>query len=503
MKPDEKYVIGIDYGTDSVRAVVIDAANGAQAGIGVGTYRRWADGKYCDPRENRFRQHPLDYIEGLETAVRSALAEAGEDSAGKIAGLTIDTTGSTPCFVDGSGRPLALDEKFSEDPDAMFILWKDHTAIGEAARINNLARNWGGADFTAYEGGVYSSEWFWSKTLHIAETNERVSTAASSVMEHADWMPALLTGASDCRAIRRNRCAAGHKAMWHASWGGYPSSDFLIALNPRLLSLAESLGTETWTTDTVIGTLAPEWAAKLGLSPSVVVSAGLFDASAGAVGGGIVPGTMLKIMGTSTCDMLIGPRPLEKEKVVRGICGQVDGSIIPGFIGYEAGQSAFGDIFAWFRKLISWPSEAIPGLEASRDITTTILSSLEEAAQRLPPGSLGITALDWLNGRRTPDANQSLKGALMGLSLGSDAPMVYRAPRGGGCVRLAQDHRTSPRRRAPGRANHGGRRSRPKERARNADLRRRIRTRNRNIRLGSVLRFGIGDIRFCGRGNLS
>jgi L-ribulokinase len=424
MDPGKTYVLGVDFGTDSVRAIVVDARDGALVGGGVSPYARWAEGKYCDPRENRFRQHPLDYIEGMERAVRSALLEAGNQAAARVVGLAVDTTGSTPCFVDGTGTPLALNEAFAEDPDAMFILWKDHSSVREAERINRLAKEWREADYTAYEGGVYSSEWFWSKALHVVQANAGVAGAAESIVEHADWMPALLTGCRDYRRIKRCRCAAGHKVMWHGSWGGYPPAAFFEALDRRLGPLAASLGAETWTSDAVVGPIAPEWAVRLGLPTSTVVSVGVYDAPAGAVGGGIIPGTMVKIIGTSTCDMLIGPRPDGKERLVRGICGQVDGSIIPGYIGYEAGQSAFGDIFAWFQRLLGWRPRAEGG-ESGGD--SGGLAALEAAAAELEPGASGIVAVDWLNGRRTPDANQALMGGLMGLSLGADAPMIYRA----------------------------------------------------------------------------
>ncbi|HTX72655.1 MAG TPA: ribulokinase, partial [Rectinemataceae bacterium] len=425
------FVLGIDFGTDSVRALVADAADGAVGGQGVAPYRRWAEGSYCAPRENRFRQHPLDYIESMEAAVRQALAEAGGASGGaaggKVRGIAIDTTGSTPCFADAAGRPLSLSLEFAEDPDAMFILWKDHSSVAEAERINELARSWGGVDYTKFEGGIYSSEWFWAKVLHVVRSNPRVAAAAATVVEHCDWMPALLCGSRDYRSIKRSRCAAGHKAMWHASWGGYPPAAFLDKLNPRLSVLAASLGTETYTAETVFGKLSPEWAKRLGLSTEVVVSVGAFDAHIGAVGGDVAPGTLLKIMGTSTCDIMIGPKPSGAEKLVAGICGQVDGSVVKDMIGYEAGQSAFGDVFAWFRKILAWPARALPGLGDPQAIEDKLLPALEAEAAKIDPSESGLVALDWHNGRRTPDADQALTGALAGISLGTDAPAVYRA----------------------------------------------------------------------------
>jgi L-ribulokinase len=439
VQKDQSYVLGVDFGTDSVRALVVDAADGSSAGTAVSAYARWAKGQFCDPRSNRFRQHPLDYVEGIEDAVKRALAEAlssrGPGVAAKVRGITIDTTGSTPCLADETGTPLALRPEFAAEPDAMFVLWKDHTAVAQAERINALARGWGGEDYTKYEGGIYSSEWFWAKVLKLVENKTAAIAAARTVVEHCDWMPALLTGAKDLKAYKRSRCAAGHKAMWHSSWGGYPPAAFLDRLHPRLSELAASLGTQTYTAETVFGKLCPEWAARLGLSSEVVVSVGAFDAHIGAVGGDVAPGTLLKIMGTSTCDIMIGPPPSGAERLVRGICGQVDGSVVKGMIGYEAGQSAYGDVFAWFRRLLSWPARAGAGLigsqaanaRAASELEDKLLPALEAEAATIDPAESGLVALDWLNGRRTPDADQALTGALAGISLGTDAPAVYRA----------------------------------------------------------------------------
>ena len=430
------FVLGIDFGTDSVRAIVVDAADGRAAGQAVADYPRWAALRYCSPRDNRFRQHPLDYVESMEAAVRGALDKAGGAARTGLRAIAVDTTGSTPCFADAAGRPLALSSEFAEEPDAMFILWKDHSSVAEAEKINELARSWGGEDYTRFEGGIYSSEWFWAKTLHVAQTNRRVASAAATIVEHCDWMPALLTGVSDYRSLRRSRCAAGHKAMWHASWGGYPPADFLKRLHPELARLAASLGTETWTTDTAAGALCPEWAARLGLAAGIPVSVGAFDAHVGAVGGDVAPGTLLKIMGTSTCDVMVGTRPTGGEALVRGICGQVDGSVIPGLIGYEAGQSAFGDVFAWFRGILAWPFRALggalrssgaSGVPSVEEIEAALLPALESEASAIDPAASSLVALDWLNGRRTPDADQSLKGAIAGITLGTSAPMIYRA----------------------------------------------------------------------------
>jgi L-ribulokinase len=432
-----KYTIGVDYGTDSVRALIVDASNGKEIASDVFYYPRWKAGKYCIPSQNQFRQHPLDYVEGLESTIKNALSKSPKDVAPNVIAISVDTTGSTPVAVDKTGTPLSLTPEFAENPNAMFVLWKDHTATGEAEQINQLAHNWGGIDFTKYEGGIYSSEWFFAKILHVLRVDDKVRSAAFSWVEHCDWIPALLTGQTNPLAMIRGRCAAGHKAMWHPDFNGLPSEDFLVRLDPLLIGLRERLFKETYTCDVKVGNLTSEWASRLGLSDAVVIGAGSFDAHLGALGGEIKPYYLSKVMGTSTCDMLIAPMSEMEGKLVKGICGQVDGSIVPGMLGMEAGQSAFGDIYAWFRKLLLWPVEEIMLQSSSIDkaskekllqeIADKIIPVLSEQAAKIPIGESGIVALDWMNGRRTPDANQLLKGAIAGLNLGSDAPRIFRA----------------------------------------------------------------------------
>lgn len=432
-----KYVIGIDYGTDSVRSVVVDTTNGKIAGTSVFEYPRWKKGLFCDPAINQFRQHPLDYLEGLENSVKGSLRGLPSEIVGNITGISVDTTGSTPVAVDKDGVPLALKGGFECNPDAMFVLWKDHTGVREAAEINELARSWGGVDFTRYEGGIYSSEWFWAKILHVLRQSPEVRKAAWSWVEHCDWIPALLTGNTNPLRMKRSRCAAGHKAMWHKEFNGLPEEKFLSGLDPLLSGLRERLYTETYTCDTEAGHLTPEWADKLGLLTDVKVAVGAFDAHLGAVGGEIKPYHLIKVMGTSTCDMLIAPMTEVGDKLVAGICGQVDGSIVPGMLGLEAGQSAFGDIYAWFSRLLMWPVTEIisemswldkPSRERINEETAErIIADLSKKAQSLPVEESGIVAIDWMNGRRTPDANQELKGAIAGLSLGSDAPRLFKS----------------------------------------------------------------------------
>jgi len=355
---NERYTIGLDFGTDSVRTLIVNTDTGEEVASSVFYYPRWKKGLYCDAAANQFRQHPQDYLQGLEHTIVDALKQAPEGVAGKVAGISVDTTGSTPVPVALTGTPLSLTRGFEENPNAMFILWKDHTAIKEAEEINELAHKWD-IDYTKYEGGIYSSEWFWAKLLHVIREDAGVYRAAYSWVEHCDWIPAILTGNTNPKTLKRSRCAAGHKAMWHKDFGGLPSEEFLTALDPLLAGLRERLYKDTYTCDVPAGTLTAEWAKRLGLPQTVVVGVGAFDAHLGAVGAEIEPHYLSKVMGTSTCDMLVASGEELGGKLVKGICGQVDGSIVPGLIGLEAGQAAFGDIYGWFKQLLEWPLTSI------------------------------------------------------------------------------------------------------------------------------------------------
>ena len=404
-------VIGIDFGSDSVRALLV-GIDGRIVTSSVHAYRRWGEGRYCDPAANRFRQHPLDYLEGIEAVVRGVLK--GVD-ASAVGGIAIDTTGSTPGAVDASGTPLALLPQFADDPDAMFFLWKDHTSAAEADWINKKAAEWAskhGIDYRQYEGKIYSCEWFWSKLLYVLRVSPAVREAAASWVEHSDWITGELVGRTRPDLLVRNRCAAGHKAMWHASWGGLPPEEFFVSIDPLLGSWRSRLFGATATADQPVGTLTPEWAARLGLPEDVVVGGSGFDAHFGAVGAGVDIGEMVSVFGTSTCDIAIGDNATG---CIGGICGQVDGSVVPGFQGIEAGQASFGDVYAWFKRFLSYGGNEIS------------LPKLEAEAAQVAPGADGIAALDWFNGRRSPDVNDYLRGAVRGLSLGSTPPAVFRA----------------------------------------------------------------------------
>lgn len=432
----EKYVIGLDYGSDSCRAVVVDAATGREMASAVKYYPRWMEGKYCDPAKNQYRQHPLDYIEGLEATVKDALAQCPAGTAQNVVGIAFDTTGSTPVLTDKNGTPLALLPEYAENPNAMFVLWKDHTAIREASEINELAKSWD-IDYTAYEGGIYSSEWVWAKMAHVLRVDDSVSKDAYAWIEHCDWLPALITGKTKPEEVYRSRCAAGHKAMWLEKWGGLPAEEFLTSLEPKLAGFRSHLFEKTYTSDTKVGTLTPEWAERLGLTTGVAVSVGAFDCHMGAVGAEIIPRTFVRVIGTSTCDIMVSSYEEMGDKLVPGICGQVDGSVIPGMIGLEAGQSGFGDIYAWFKRVLAWPLENILAKSTLVDEETKaklieetadkIIPILSEEAAKVPVSESTVLAVDWMNGRRTPDASQLVKGTITGLNLASSAPLIFRA----------------------------------------------------------------------------
>lgn len=419
----EKYVIGIDFGTDSCRAIIVDVNSAQELASQTSYYPRWKKGLYCNASRNQYRQHPQDYIDTLTESVREALSQLPQEAASKVCAIGIDTTGSTPCLTDKNGVPLALLAQHAEKPDAMFILWKDHTAIGEAAEINGLAHKWI-PDYTSQSGGVYSSEWFWAKALHALRNDKSLRDDAYAIVEHCDWMPSLLTGNVKPESVKRSRCAAGHKGMWAEEWGGYPSQQFLSELDSLLDGFHSRLSSTTFTSNLSAGKLTGEWAEKLGLKPGIDVSVGILDAHAGAIGAGIKAHAMVKIIGTSTCDIIATPYADLNGRLIPGISGQVDGSVIPGFTGLEAGQSAYGDIFAWFKDLLSW---ALPlNEEGKREGVEKILPALNEAAMTIPPSENDPVACDWFNGRRTPFANQALKSGIMEMTLGTSVPVIYK-----------------------------------------------------------------------------
>jgi len=413
-----KYVIGLDYGTNTVRTLVVDVANGREVATTVWPYRHGHEGVILGRDPHLARQHPTDYVRGGQESIRSALAKARRAvrrfSPTDVIGIGVDTTGSTPLPVDSAGRPLALDKKFAKDPAAMAWLWKDHTGVAEAEEITAAAQRTR-PHYLAKCGGRYSSEWFFSKVLHCLRTSPRVFNAAYSWVEIADWIPAMLTGTESPGKLKVGVCAAGHKAMYNDNWGGYPDEEFLGGLDPALAELRRRLKPKAHTIDTAAGYLTADWAKRTGLPSGIPVAVGAFDAHLGAVGAGIAPGTLVKIIGTSTCDMMVAPAS-EPLADIPGLCGIVNGSILPGYFGLEAGQSAVGDIFNWFVNYIRPGGPKAGSHEA-----------LTAAARKLRPGRSGLLALDWNNGNRTILVDQRLTGMLLGQTLYTTAGEIYRA----------------------------------------------------------------------------
>jgi L-ribulokinase len=436
MNKDNAYVIGVDYGSDSVRSIIVNVNDGFEVAASVFYYPRWKEQKFCNASANQFRQHPLDYVEGLEYTIKECLQKAGKNIAANVKAISIDTTGSTPVAVDKTGTPLALLPEFANNPNAMFVLWKDHASTKEAAEINEHATKFD-VNYLQFVGGIYSSEWFWAKLLHTLRVDESVRAACYSWVEHCDWIPFLLTGGTDVHQMKRSVCAAGHKALWAKEWGGLPPNEFFSSLDPILNCFVSRLFADTYTSDQAAGSISKEWADRLGLPEDVVIGVGAFDAHMGAVGGQIEPYYLSKVMGTSTCDMLVAPVDEVGDTLVRGICGQVNGSVIPGMIGMEAGQSAFGDVYAWFKNITAWATNTFLSQSAiidadtaallQKEISDKLIPELSKAAAALPLHEDDELAVDWLNGRRTPDANQLLKGAVSGLNLGTTAPHIFKA----------------------------------------------------------------------------
>ncbi len=417
-----KYVIGLDFGTNSCRSVVVDVADGKELASHVFPYPSGKDGVIVDSTNpNLARQNPADYIKGIEAAIKGAIKKAKsvkkKFSAADIIGIGVDTTGSSPLPVDAQGKPLCFDRKFRKNPAAMVWLWKDHTGYAEAEQITELASKIR-PQYLSKIGGTYSSEWWWSKILHCKNIAPDVFDTAHSWVEICDWIPAVLVGELSPSIIKRSICAAGHKAMFNSSWQGLPDEEYLEELSPGLGPLRARLYNEAYTADNLAGYLSKEWAIKLGLSTSVAVAVGAFDAHMGAVGAGISIGTLVKIVGTSTCDIMIHPHK-EKLNDIPGVCGIVDGSVMDGYFGIEAGQSGVGDIFLWF----------VNNLVSARFGKTQDekFKNLEKAAAKLLPGESGLLALDWNNGNRTILVDVRLTGLLLGQTLHTGPHEIYRA----------------------------------------------------------------------------
>ena len=410
------YTLGIDYGTNSVRALVVRCADGAELGTCVVNYPSGSQGVLLDARDHHLaRQHPGDYLVGLEKSVRGALAAAkkhcGFDAA-RIVGLGVDTTGSSPIPVDAKNVPLALNPKWKKNLHAQCWLWKDHTGWREAARITELAAQHR-PHFIAKCGNTYSSEWFWAKIWRCLSVAPKVFNAAYSWVELSDWVPSVLAGVSDPTKVKRGICAAGHKALYAEDWGGLPDKEFLATLDPKLAALRDRLYTQAHDANETAGQLCAKWAAKLGLRAGIPIAIGEFDVHYGAIACGVAEGTLVKVIGTSTCDCGV----VSASKTVRdipGICGIVKGAILPGYYGIEAGQSAVGDIFKWWVEVVCAGDAALH-------------AQLTQAAARLAPGQSGLLALDWNNGNRTILVDPLLSGLLVGQTLHTTRAEIYRA----------------------------------------------------------------------------
>jgi L-ribulokinase len=412
---DSSFAVGLDYGTQSVRALVVNVETGKEVGTGVFSYPSGREGIFVDPeRPNLARQAPRDYLDGLEASVGAALADAqshDEFRPEAVEGLGVDTTGSTPIPVDETGVPLSFHEQFEDHLAAKAWLWKDHTGHAEAEEITETAEALR-PEYLAKCGGTYSSEWYWSKLLHCRRVAPEVFKAAHTWVEHADWMPAVLTGTDHPDELKRGICAAGHKAMYNDDWGGYPNEEFLAELDEGLAEVRRTLPDEAYNASEAAGTLTEEWAGRLGLPVGIPVAVGAFDAHLGAVGAGIEPGTLVKIIGTSTCDLMLAPMDRDLPDIP-GLCGIVPESVLPGHYGLEAGQSAVGDIFNWFVDVVK------PNGMGHDELT--------ERAADLKPGTSGLIALDWHNGNRTVLVDQRLTGGIIGQTLHTTPAEMYRA----------------------------------------------------------------------------
>ena len=414
-----KFALGLDFGTNSVRALIVDISNGSEVATYVCDYKRGIAGIITDEKNaNIARQDPMDYVEGLDGCIKGAISKAKQVkgfSPENIIGIGVDTTGSTPIPVDRNGQPLCFSSEFKDNINALAWLWKDHSSHNEAEEITDLARKMH-PEYLAKCGGVYSSEWFFSKILHCLRSDPAVFKAAHSWVELADFIPGILTGESRPENLKRSVCAAGHKAMFNKDWGGLPAKDFMKSLSPELGDLRDRLYGEAYTSDTTAGFLSEEKAKDSGLKAGIPVGVGAFDAHMGAVGAGMKPGTLVKIIGTSTCDMMVVP-DTEKLSDIPGLCGIVDGSILPGYFGLEAGQSAVGDIFNWF----------VGNLTTTANQASDTHQLLTEKASSLKPGESGLLALDWNNGNRTVLVDAMLTGLILGQTLSTKPEEIYRA----------------------------------------------------------------------------
>lgn len=426
-----RLVAGVDYGTDSARVAVWDIDSQKCIASASSMYSRWSQNMYCVPEKRQFRQHPLDYIEALENCFDALVQKLGREQCNNIKAISFATTGSTPCPIDEKGIPLSLHEEFRDEPDAMFILWKDHSAIEEAIEVNNVFQN-APIDYTRYQG-IYSSEWWWAKILYVARSNPRVIKRTYSWVEQSDWLPNLLIGTDCADNFKRNACAAGHKALYSSTWGGLPDSVVLEELHPHLKDVSLRYSLPPLVAGEKMGVISKEWAERLNVSTSTIVVAGSLDAHAGGVGAYIKHGRLVKVIGTSTVDLFLTSYDEIDDNDLRDICGIAENAVIPGYLSGEAGQAAFGDIFRWFVDQFIWVlNNAVPSIcsgksqeELSEYFLDNLLSILESHIQE--DGTSNVTALDWFNGRRYPIINEEATATISGLTLATTPPQLYHA----------------------------------------------------------------------------
>ncbi|MEC3908267.1 ribulokinase [Tamlana sp. 2201CG12-4] len=410
-----EYTLGLDFGTSSGRACILDVRSGQVIATAVCGYEGGTNGVFTDDNNPLVaRQSPMGYMRALEIAVKSAVSDfvAGGYSVNDIIGIGVDATGSTPIPVNEKMQPLASLPEFENNLNAYAWLWKDHTSVKEALEITRQAKE-NRPEYIAKCGGTYSSEWFWAKVWHCLNIDPEVFFAAHSWIEQSDFIPATLAGIDDVKKVKRNICAAGHKAMCSDIWGGLPDKEFLATLNPALAELRDNLYDKAYTFDEIIGYLSGYWAELLGIPEGIPIAVGALDAHVGAIGAGVGNGKFVKIVGTSTCDIMVFP-PEKSPDNITGVAGIVNGSVLPGYVGIEAGQAAVGDLLNW------WVQHVLKQDSSYHDVLT-------KAASRLKAGESGLLSLDWNNGNRNILSDQQLSGLIIGQTLATEDYEIYRA----------------------------------------------------------------------------
>lgn len=407
-----KYSIGIDFGTGSVRSVIIDLYSGEQIATASNGFQHGIITSEGNP--HLARQNPIDYLQSMEMVLKDSIQQMKNKgfNTGAIVGIGVDATASTPIPVSSEIKPLCFYDEFKDNVDALAWLWKDHSSEKEAEEITTLA-NEIRPEYLKQCGGKYSSEWFFSKILHCNRHNKKVFNAAYTWIEQSDYIPAVLCGIKDNASLKRNTCAAGHKALFNTRWGGLPDQEFLNLLSPELGDLRKRLYSEAFTYEIPAGFLSEEWAQKIGIAPGIPVAMGMIDAHQGAVGAGVQKNTLAKVIGTSTCDLMVFPKA-EELSYIPGVAGIVEDSVLPGYTSIEAGQAAVGDLLEWYVGKVLQKEDGYHKI-------------LTEKASAMKAGQSGLLALDWNNGNRNVLGDANLTGLLVGQTLLTDDYEIYRA----------------------------------------------------------------------------